>query len=66
VVNNKPKFLFYWTDEPFRNKEWPKDIMSDEDKRILSILEELPLKLSTTNIVSVCLLPYLVTDYCLI
>jgi len=39
--NNGSKFTFYWTNEPFRYKEWPKDIISNLDKRILSILEDI-------------------------
>ncbi|WVY96441.1 hypothetical protein V8G54_028592 [Vigna mungo] len=37
--DNRPKFPFYWTDNPFRYKEWLKDIMFNEDKRIDKILD---------------------------
>lgn len=54
--NGNPKFLFYLTiDNLIRYQEWLRDNMANDDKRILSIIDQLPCRLPTREIVKIYL-----------
>jgi len=53
--DGKPKFPFYWRDNPWRYEDMTKDMLSKEDRRIVGILEKFPCKLPTKSIVRVYL-----------
>lgn len=56
--NKNLKFLFYWINNLTRYQNWSREDMTDEERRILSFLDEHLCRLLTREIVKMYLSPH--------
>ena len=60
---DKPKFPFYWTKTPLKYNSWPRSLMTVDDLETLSVLNELPRKLSNRSLLRGFLSPQVEDDF---